>query len=83
MQALRFWLKLGFISLGGPTGQFAIMQREMVETRKWMSSERFLNSLNYCMLWLSPEAQQLGIVTVTLGAAGIGLCTLTAITAVS
>jgi chromate transporter len=59
MQALRFWLKLGFISFGGPTGQIAIMQQELVEKRKWVSTERFLNALNYCMLLPGPEAQQL------------------------
>ncbi len=58
-QGLRFWLKLGFISFGGPTGQIAIMQQELVEKRKWVSPERFLNALNYCMLLPGPEAQQL------------------------
>jgi len=52
-------LKLGFISFGGPTGQIAIMQQELVERRKWVSTERFLNALNYCMLLPGPEAQQL------------------------
>jgi len=61
MQALRFWLKLGFISFGGPTGQIAIMQQEVVEKRQWVSHERFLNALNYCMLLPGPEAQQLAI----------------------
>ena len=61
MEALRFWLKLGFISFGGPTGQIAIMQHETVEKRKWVSNERFLNALNYCMLLPGPEAQQLAI----------------------
>lgn len=58
-QAFRFWLKLGFISFGGPAGQIAIMQQELVERRKWVSTERFLNALNYCMLLPGPEAQQL------------------------
>ena len=61
MQALRFWLKLGFISFGGPTGQIAIMQHELVEKRRWVSNERFLNALNYCMLLPGPEAQQLAV----------------------
>ena len=61
MQALRFWLKLGLISFGGPTGQIAIMQQEIVERRKWVSTERFLNALNYCMLLPGPEAQQLAV----------------------
>ena len=61
MQALRFWLKLGLISFGGPTGQIAIMQQEVVERRRWVSTERFLNALNYCMLLPGPEAQQLAI----------------------
>ena len=59
MQALGYWLKLGFISFGGPAGQIAIMQQELVEKRKWVSTERFLNALNYCMLLPGPEAQQL------------------------
>src|SRR5690349_12559904 len=58
-QALRFWLKLGFISFGGPAGQIAIMHRELVEQRRWISERRFLHALNYCMLLPGPEAQQL------------------------
>jgi chromate transporter len=58
-EALRFWLKLGFISFGGPTGQIAIMHAELVEKRRWMSEERFLHALNFCMLLPGPEAQQL------------------------
>ena len=58
-QALRFWLKLGFISFGGPAGQIAIMHRELVEQRHWISDRRFLHALNYCMLLPGPEAQQL------------------------
>jgi chromate transporter len=61
MQALRFWLKLGFLSFGGPAGQIAIMQQEIVEKKRWISTERFLNALNYCMLLPGPEAQQLAI----------------------
>jgi len=59
--ALRFWIKLGFISFGGPAGQIAIMHRELVERRRWVSEERFLHALNYCMLLPGPEAQQLAI----------------------
>ncbi len=58
-QALRFWLKLGFISFGGPAGQIAIMHQELVERRRWISEGRFLHALNYCMLLPGPEAQQL------------------------
>ena len=57
--AFRFWLKLGFISFGGPAGQIAIMHRELVERRRWVGEERFLHALNYCMLLPGPEAQQL------------------------
>ena len=57
--ALRFWLKLGFISFGGPAGQIAVMHRELVDTRRWISERRFLHALNYCMLLPGPEAQQL------------------------
>jgi chromate transporter len=58
-EALRFWIKLGFISFGGPTGQIAIMQSELVEKKRWISQARFLHALNYCMLLPGPEAQQL------------------------
>ncbi len=58
-EAFRFWLKLGFISFGGPTGQIAIMHEELVERRRWISEGRFLHALNYCMLLPGPEAQQL------------------------
>lgn len=58
-EALRFWLKLGFISFGGPAGQIAIMHAELVERRRWISEKRFLHALNFCMLLPGPEAQQL------------------------
>ena len=60
-EALRFWLKLGFISFGGPAGQIAIMQHELVERKKWIGQERFLHALNFCMLLPGPEAQQLAV----------------------
>ncbi len=60
-EALRFWLRLGFISFGGPAGQIAIMQTELVERRKWIGPERFLHALNFCMLLPGPEATQLAI----------------------
>ena len=58
-EAFRFWLKLGFISFGGPAGQIAIMHAELVERRRWISEPRFLHALNYCMVLPGPEAQQL------------------------
>lgn len=58
-QAFKFWLKLGFISFGGPAGQISIMHQELVENRRWISEKRFLHALNYCMLLPGPEAQQL------------------------
>ena len=58
-EAFRFWLRLGFISFGGPAGQIAIMHAELVERRRWISGERFLHALNFCMLLPGPEAQQL------------------------
>jgi chromate transporter len=58
-QAFRFWLKLGFISFGGPAGQIAIMHDELVERRGWISERRFLHALNFCMALPGPEAQQL------------------------
>jgi chromate transporter len=57
--ALRFWLTLGFVSFGGPAGQIAIMHRELVDERRWISEKRFLHALNYCMVLPGPEAQQL------------------------
>ena len=57
--AVAFWLKLGFISFGGPAGQIAIMHTELVERRRWISEQRFLHALNYCMVLPGPEAQQL------------------------
>ena len=59
--ALRFWLKLGFISFGGPAGQIAVMHQELVERRRWISERRFLHALNYCMVLPGPEATQLAI----------------------
>ena len=58
-EAFMFWLKLGFISFGGPAGQIAIMHQELVERRRWISEKRFLHALNYCMVLPGPEAQQL------------------------
>jgi len=58
-QAFGFWLKLGFISFGGPAGQIAIMHEELVVRRRWLSEKHFLHALNYCMVLPGPEAQQL------------------------
>src|SRR6266550_547187 len=60
-EAFRFWLKLGFISFGGPTGQIAMMHAELVEKKRWIDNARFLHALNFCMLLPGPEAQQLAI----------------------
>ncbi|MEP6974071.1 MAG: chromate efflux transporter [Spartobacteria bacterium] len=59
--AFRFWLKLGFISFGGPAGQIAIMQTELVDQKRWIGQARFLHALNFCMLLPGPEATQLAI----------------------
>lgn len=58
-EALRFWNKLGWISFGGPAGQIAVMHKEIIERRRWLSEEHFLHALNFCMLLPGPEAQQL------------------------
>ncbi len=58
-EAFRFWLKFGFISFGGPAGQIALMQKELVENKKWIAQDDFLHALNFCMLLPGPEAQQL------------------------
>ena len=60
-QAFWYWLKLGFISFGGPAGQIAIMHQDLVEKKRWISERRFLHALNYCMLLPGPEAQQLAV----------------------
>ena len=60
-EALRYWLKLGFISFGGPAGQISMMHTELVEKRRWISEHRFLHALNYCMVLPGPEAIQLAI----------------------
>ena len=56
-EAFRFWLKLGFVSFGGPTGQIAMMHTEVVEKKKWVGERHFLHALNFCMLLPGPEAQ--------------------------
>jgi chromate transporter len=58
-EAFWFWLKLGFVSFGGPAGQIAVMHQELVERRRWISEHRFLHALNYAMVLPGPEAQQL------------------------
>ncbi len=58
-EAFRYWLKLGFVSFGGPAGQIALMHTDLVERRRWISERRFLHALNYCMVLPGPEAQQL------------------------
>jgi chromate transporter len=60
-EAFWYWLKLGCISFGGPAGQIALMHAELVEKRRWISEQRFLHALNYCMLLPGPEATQLAI----------------------
>ena len=59
MEAFLYWLKLGFISFGGPAGQISMMHQELVEKRRWISEHRFLHALNYTMVLPGPEAQQL------------------------
>ena len=60
-QAFIYWLKLGFISFGGPAGQISIMHHDLVEKKRWISEKRFLHALNYCMVLPGPEAQQLAV----------------------
>ena len=57
-EAFWFWVKLGFINFGGPAGQLAIMHRELVERKRWVSEGQYLRTLNFCMLLPGPEAQQ-------------------------
>jgi chromate transporter len=60
-EAARFWLRLGFVSFGGPAGQIAILHREVVERRRWLGERDFTDALNFCMLLPGPEALQLAI----------------------
>lgn len=60
-EAFKYWLKLGFISFGGPAGQISMMHQELVEKRRWISEHRYLHALNFCMLLPGPEATQLAI----------------------
>ena len=55
-EASRFWFKLGWVSFGGPAGQIALLQRELVERRRWLSERRYLHALNSCILLPGPEA---------------------------
>ena len=58
-EAAKVWARIGVLSFGGPAGQIALMHRELVEERRWISESRFLHALNFCMLLPGPEAQQL------------------------
>jgi chromate transporter len=58
-EASRFWFQLGWVSFGGPAGQIALLHRELVDRRRWLSEPRYLHALNYCMLLPGPEAMQL------------------------
>jgi chromate transporter len=58
-QALRVWFRIGCLSFGGPAGQIALLHREVVDERRWISDTRFLHALNFCTLLPGPEAQQL------------------------
>ena len=60
-QATSVWIKIGLTGFGGPAGQIALMHQELVEKHRWISEERFLNALNFCMLLPGPEAQQLSV----------------------
>src|SRR5262252_1412829 len=60
-EAFRYWVRLGFVNFGGPAGQIAMMHRDLVERRRWISEDRFLHALSFCMLLPGPEAQQLAI----------------------
>ena len=58
-EALKVWIRIGFLSFGGPAAQIALMHREIVETRNWLSEKQYLNALSFCMLLPGPEAMQL------------------------
>jgi chromate transporter len=71
-EAFWYWLRLGFLSFGGPSGQIALMHHDLVENKRWISEGRFLHALNYCMLLPGPEAQQLAIYIGWLLHRGVG-----------
>jgi len=58
-QATRVWWRIGVLSFGGPAAQIALMHKEIVEKRQWLSEAQFLNALSFCMLLPGPEAMQL------------------------
>ena len=58
-KALKVWVRVAIYSFGGPAGQIAVMHKILVEEKKWISENRFLHAMNYCMLLPGPEAQQL------------------------
>ena len=58
-EAVRVWAQIASLSFGGPAGQIAVMHRILVDEKKWVSEDRFLHALNFCMLLPGPEAQQL------------------------
>jgi chromate transporter len=60
-EATKAWFAISLQTFGGPAGQIAVMQRELVEERRWIGPQRFLHALNYCMLLPGPEAQQLAV----------------------
>lgn len=60
-EAVWTWCRVAMLSFGGPAGQIAVMHRMIVDEKKWISEERFLHALNYCMLLPGPEAQQLAM----------------------
>ena len=60
-EATRAWFAISLQTFGGPAGQIAVMQHKLVEQKRWLSQQRFLHALNYCMLLPGPEAQQLAI----------------------
>ena len=74
-EASRFWFRLGWVSFGGPAGQIALLHRELVERRRWLSERRYLHALNYCMLLPGPEATQLAtyLPLVVIGARPLAL----------
>ena len=59
MEAVRVWLRIGFLSFGGPAAQIALMHREVVDGKRWLSEQQYLNALSFCMLLPGPEAMQL------------------------
>jgi hypothetical protein len=75
-QSVLFWLKMGLLSFGGPAGQIALMHKELVEDKRWISENRFLHALNYCMILTRPRSATIGHLHWLVDCMGVGVALL-------